>query len=204
MSLNDVLRAIKKSFVPRKNVDFEDNGIHFELETLNATEDVKVLEACKDLDGSQYIEGLKRNSLAFAIKLISMKNEDGTKTVYALSEDFIDVLNESTGKSESKSKFLYMVDFLSTWPADVIDVLFEAFSDMVVEAREKVKKSAKFERFKISEKPAEDKPEALKRVTESEEESVEELDDNERLKKKVDRELEEADRAIYEAQDKKA
>ena len=74
---------------------------------------------------------------------------------------------------------------------------------MVVEAREKVKKNAKFERFKISEKPAEDKAEMLKRAPETEE-SLEGLDDNERLAKKVERELEEANRAIYEAQDKKA
>jgi hypothetical protein len=203
MSLNDVLKAIKKTFVPRKSVDFEEGKIHFELETLTAIEDVKALEACKDLDGSQYIEGLKRNSLAFAIKLIVMKNEDGTTTVYDLSKDIIDFLNEETGKTESKSKFLYMVDFLASWPGDVIDILFEAFSDMVAESREKVKKSAKFERFKISEKPAEDKPEVIKRVTESEE-SFEGLDDNERLKKKVERELEDADRVLYEAQEKKA
>lgn len=204
MSLNDVLRAIKKTFVSRKSIDFEEGKIHFELETLTAIEDVKALEACKDLGGTQYIEGLKRNSLAFAIKLITMKNEDGTTTTYDLSKGIIDFLNEDTGKTESKSKFLFMVDFLSSWPGDIIDVLFEAFSDTVAEAREKVKKSAKFERFKISEKPAEDKPEVLKRVNETEESPDEELDDNERLKKKVERELEDADRAIYEAQDKKA
>ena len=201
MSLNDVLKAVRKAFVPRKNIDFEEGGIHFELETLSTSEDVKVLEACKDLDGSQYIEGLKRNSLAFAIKLITMKNEEGNIITYDLSKEIIDFLNESTGKTESKSKFLFMVDFLSSWPGDILDVLFDAFSDMVVEAREKVKKNAKFERFKISEKPAEDKPETLKRVTETDE-SLEELDDNERLKKKVERELEDADRAIYEAQEK--
>lgn len=201
MSLNDVLRAIKKSFVPRKSVDFEESGTHFELETLTAIEDVKALEACKDLDGTQYIEGLKRNSLAFAIKLITMKKEDGSIETYDLSKDIIDFLNEGTGKTESKSKFLFMVDFLSSWPGDILDVLFDAFSDMVVEAREKVKKNAKFERFKISEKPAEDKPETLKRVAETDE-SLEELDDNERLAKKVEREIEDADRAIYEAQEK--
>ena len=92
-----------------------------------------------------------------------MKNEDGTKTVYDLSIEFIDLVNEETKEVESKSKFLYMVDFLSSWPSEVIDVLFDAFSDMVAEAREKVKKNAKFERFKISEKPAEDKAETLKR-----------------------------------------
>jgi hypothetical protein len=201
MSLNDVLRAIKKSFVPRKSIDFEESGTHFELETLTAIEDVKALEACKDLDGTQYIEGLKRNSLAFAIKLITMKKEDGSIETYDLSKDIIDFLNEGTGKTESKSKFLFMVDFLSSWPGDILDVLFDAFSDMVVEAREKVKKNAKFERFKISEKPAEDKPETLKRVAETDE-SLEELDDNERLAKKVEREIEDADRAIYEAQEK--
>ena len=201
MSLSNVLQAIRKAFVPRKSVDFEENGLHFEMETLTALEDVKALEACKDLNGSQYIEGLKRNSLAFAIKSITMKNEDGTKTVYDLSIEFIDLVNEETKEVESKSKFLYMVDFLSSWPSEVIDVLFDAFSDMVAEAREKVKKNAKFERFKISEKPAEDKAETLKKVPETEE-SLEGLDDNERLAKKVERELEEANKAIYEAQDK--
>ena len=130
-----------------------------------------------------------------------MKKEDGSIETYDLSKDIIDFLNEGTGKTESKSKFLFMVDFLSSWPGDILDVLFDAFSDMVVEAREKVKKNAKFERFKISEKPAEDKPETLKRVAETDE-SLEELDDNERLAKKVEREIEDADRAIYEAQEK--
>ena len=69
MSLNDVLRAIKKSFVPRKSVDFEESGTHFELETLTAIEDVKALEACKDLDGTRVYRRTEKKFFGFCNKI---------------------------------------------------------------------------------------------------------------------------------------
>jgi hypothetical protein len=83
-----------------------------------------------------------------------------------------------------------MIDYLGQWPSTVVDLLFDAFNNMSREADDRVIKGAKFEKFALSEKPPEDKPEKLKQVVEKEEDLAG-LDENQRLQKKVDRELEE-------------
>jgi hypothetical protein len=188
MDLAGVLKHLKKSFTPRKNVDFEEQGLHIELEPLTSIEEVKVLESLKNFEGSHYIEGLRRHSLAYSIKRIKAKGEGDDVIDFDLSSDMIEYTDES-GEKKSLSKFLYMIDYLGQWPSSIIDLLFDAFNDMSMETDDRVVKNAKFEKFKLSEKPPEEKPENFKQIIEKEED-LSGLDENQRLQRKVDKELE--------------
>jgi hypothetical protein len=197
MRFDSILNAVKKSFSPRKNVDFEEQGLHFELEPLISTEEIKVLEACKSVDETQYIEALKRNTLACSIKRMTFKDPD-TKGVVDidLSKEIVDY--EEEGLKKSKSKFLFMVDYLGQWPSSMVDLLFDVFSNMVRETESKIRTGAKFEIFKISEKPLAEKDTRPKVVQEDAEDTTG-LTETERLNKKVEKELAEADEQLAEA-----
>jgi hypothetical protein len=183
--MESILNRIKKNFTPRKTVDFN------ELEPVTALDEVKIVESLKGIDDNLYIDGLKRHSLACAIKKITM-DEEGGSTVYDLSQEFIEYV-DSEGKQKTKSSFLYMLDFLGAWPNAVINVLFEAFTNMQQEIETKVQQQSKFEFFRISEKPPEDKEPKMKLVPQKEDETREGLTDMEILERKVNKELDEAD-----------
>jgi hypothetical protein len=186
MDFSKVLSSLKKSFSPRKSVDFEEQGLHIELEPLTASDEVKILESLKDMGGSQYIEALKRHSLACSIKRLQIKQENELVDL-DLSIPLIEYTDD-TGNKKTQSTFLYMIDFLGQCPSTVVDLLFDAFTDMVQEAQNRVVKNAKFEKFVLSEKIPESNPDKFKQVIEKED-SYEGLDENERLQKKVNREL---------------
>lgn len=193
MGLESVLQKIKKSYTPRKKVDFDDIGLHFELEPLTTLDEVKVMESIKGIDESIYVEALKRHSVACSIRKIVME-EDGNTTTFDLSGEFIDFLDENN-QPKTKSRFLYMLDFLGQWPNAVIDILFEAFTNMHQEIDAKVRKQGKFEVFRISEKPAEDK-ERKNSFKVIEEDSSEGLSEAEALERRVKKEIDEEDMKI--------
>lgn len=185
MNFNDVLKKIKTNFSPRKKVDFDEAGLHFELEPLTAEEEIKILESCKDVEDNQYIETLKRHSLACSIKKIN-DIELGKDVEY-----------EENGKKVSRSKFLYMLDFLSQWPSSLIDLLFDAFTNMSKEIENKIIVGAKFERFNVSEEVSEEeKKETFRRVPESE--LPVGLTDTEKVNEQVKKEIDE--RSIHMAE----
>lgn len=159
MDFDGILKKIKENYSPRKPVDFDEAGLHFELEPLTSHEEIKVLEACKDVEDTQYIEALKRNSLACAIKKMN-DIELGDK------EDI--EYEDKEGKKVSKSKFLYMLDFLSNWPSTLVDLLFDAFTSMSKGIEIKVMEEAKFEKFNVTEEPdITEKKEEFRRVEET-------------------------------------
>lgn len=186
--LNNLLKTIKSSFSKRKKVDFEESNLHFELEPLNSLDEMKVMEACKDIEGAAYIEALKKNSLACSIKKVNDMDFSGPDVTYT----------DENGKEQEKSTFLFMTEFLSEWPSSLIDVLFEAFTDMQTELEAKLKKDVKFERFIISEKPEEDQPEKFRKIKENE--NVPEMTETERLDKKVKEEIDKEDMKISESE----
>lgn len=182
MDLNNVLKIIKENFSPRKNIDFEEEGLHFELEPLNTKEETIVLEACKDIDETLYIENLKRYSLACSIKKIN--NLDFSKDDIEYED------KDDDNKVKTKSKFLFMKDYLAKWPSVLIDILFDAFTNMQREIENKIRTNAKFEKFAISEEPEEqeEKPGELRKIVENEAPDIE-LTETEKLNKKVEKEL---------------
>jgi hypothetical protein len=154
MDLSKILGDIRRTFVVRKKVDFDDMNFHFELEPLTAADEAKIMEACKDLEGGNYIMALKRHSLAFAIKKINdfeIGNVDGI--------DFID----DEGKAKSQSKYLYMLDQINQWPMSLVDRLFEALNSLHEETEDKIQKNSKFEKF-IPKQVEERKKSVLKMV----------------------------------------
>lgn len=183
MDLSSISGLIKSKFSPRKKVDFDESGIHFELEPLSTTEEMKVVEACKNFEDAQYINALKRHTLACAIR-----------SVNGIELDEKEEYTNAAGVS--KSKFLYLLDMIASWPTTLIDTLFGAFTDMVQGLEKKTMDEVKFERFNISEKPEEDKPSKLKKIVENEA-SVEGLTPVEKMNKQVEKEL--ADQDIHRA-----
>jgi hypothetical protein len=69
---------------------------------------------------------------------------------------------------------------------------------MVREIESKVRKSAKFEVFMVSEKPPEEKEPKIKPVVEEEDDTIG-LTETEKLGKKVEKELEDADEQLANA-----
>ncbi len=177
MKLESILQSIRENFSQRKMIDFDKEDLHFEIEPLTSKEEVIIIESLKDIEESEYIEGMKRNTLACSIKKIN-----------DLDLDKDEIENE---EGETKSKFLYMVDYLSKFPSSLIDVLFEAFTHMAKEAEQKIKDSAKFERLLLSDEIEDEETKgAFKRVVENTTAGMNEI---EKLKEKVDQEIENAD-----------
>jgi len=176
MELDNVLNSIKKSFMLRKIVDVADTGIRVELEPLTAAEEMKIMAYCKDFQGAEYIDALKRSSLACSIKKLSDQDLSMPDIVYI--ED---------NKPITKSKFLYMLDYISKWPTPFLDILFAAYFDLTQEVEAKVNGAVKFERFQVTEKPVEqDTKKTFRQVKETEGD----LSADQKLKQQVDREVE--------------
>ena len=176
MDFSNVFKIIKDNFSPRKSIDFKDADLHFEIEPLTTKEEIIVIEACKDVDGSSYIETLKRHTLACSIKKMN-DIELGESIEYT----------DSDGEKIHKSKYLYMLDFISGWPSSLVDLLFNAYSDMSQAIDTKIQEDAKFERFHLSEETEEDKPEKLKREQETSPIGMTETEQiNEQVKKEID------------------
>ena len=189
MDLNSLLLQVREKFSPRKKVDFNEEGLHFEIEPLTSLEEAKVLTTLKDVEDTQYVSVLKRHTLACSIKKINDIDLSGESVEYVEGEE-----------KKKKSKYLYMVDFLGKWPSSLIDVLFDAFSDMNRQAEAKARKDAQFEKFVVSEEVPADAPGKFRPLDEAV--PVEELSPEERLEKKVEREIEEADLHMAEAEAK--
>jgi hypothetical protein len=170
MDLFSALKNLGEEYTVKRDVNFEELKVIVGLQTLSAVEEVKVLESCRSLEGSQYLQTLKRNSLAYAIKSVN-----GT-----LLADEI-----PTEDGKKLSRFMFLCGYLDEWPSAIRDVLFEVFSDMNQELENHVTKTAKFTRYSMTTPSfAETKP-MFRRVEEPEEPA----DAAEALKKKVDAEI---------------
>lgn len=187
MDLDNALETIKKAFSPRKKIDFDKEGLHFEIEPLTSKEEILILESLKDLDGSEYIGTLKRYSLACSIKKINDLDLSGEDVEYVENEEV-----------KTKSKFLYMRDYLSKWPSSLVDLIFDAFTDMNQGNEKLIRDNAIFEKFNVSEEPEEEAPEKLQPV----EETDAGLTETEKLNKKVKEELERETERMVQTENK--
>lgn len=189
MSLDDIFNHLKKTFTIRKRVDFDEADIHIELETPSALEEVKITEACKDLEGTSYLEGLKKHSLAYAIKRIQTPNAD-----VELNNEMEFEITDEEGKTEKVTKYLYILNKLESWPSALRDRLFNAFSDLQSEVEEKVTKNTKFEPFKAStvSEESEEEESKFKRI-EKPEEDTEGMTETDKMSKRVRDEVENID-----------
>lgn len=186
MELNEVLKKIKTTFTLHKRVDFDDYDLHIEMEPLTTQEELKVLEACTDLEGAAYLEGLKKHSLAFAIKKITTGGKD-----LDLNENEFKYVDDD-GMEKSMSKYLMLVEQIGEWPASLRDLIFEAFNDLQQELESKIREKGKFERFLVNEPPSEEEtvPSGMRRVKEAKEDA--EMTDAEKLTRTVEKEMDTA------------
>lgn len=178
MNLNSILKTIKETYTPPKTVEFPEAKLVFSIETLTPKEEIKVMGACQELDGMAYMEGIKRHSLACAIKKINEFDLDTENVEYTLDN----------GEKKIKSKYLYMLDFLSDCPQIIVDSLSDAFTSMQIEVEAKIKKDMKFEAQNLSKEP-EKEPETMEKILETED-SDDGLTEAEILDKKVKAEAE--------------
>ena len=187
MNINELMASIKQKTTPRKKVDFNEYDLHFELEPLTSIDEMKILGTSKNFDGAEYIDAVKKCTLACSIKKINDIDLSGDTVEYT----------ESDGIKKSKSKFLYMSEYLGSWPSIVLDVLFEAFGDMQMEAESKIRETAKFERFKLTEKVEIETPSKFRKIEEKDSAGDSEV---ETLNKQVEKEVSEVNQGIADAE----
>jgi len=180
MDFNSILKAVNKTFKPRKTVNFE--GLDIDIEILEGSEEMKVVESIKDFEGAEYVESMKRHTLAFAIKRVNDLN---------LDQDIIPF--EEDGKLVKKSKYLFMRDFLAKWPTALVDLIFDAYTNMQLEVETKLRDTMKFDRFKATEAPEVKEPEPTMKEIKEDEELDENLTDAEKLAKQVEKEQAQAE-----------
>jgi hypothetical protein len=194
MNLKNIFKKVKEDVRIRKEVDFPSIGITIYMEPPTSMEEVKILSSCQDLEGAEYIGGVKIHSLAYAIKKIN-------DTELSDDDDY-DYVNKN-GEKENLSKYLYMVRQLEEWPSAVRDILFEAFTDMQNEMEEKIKSMAKFKRFTTTtQSDAEESESKYRRVDEKEDENLDEVEKlNKKVKEEIDQANMELDRAAQKAED---
>jgi len=180
MDFQEILAKLKKTYISRKTIDFSDLGVQIELENITAEEDLKVLEACKDLDGTMYLDGIKRHSLAMSIRSIN-----GTGLPQTL------VYKDEKGQTQETTRYLYILKQIESWPSSLIDFIFEAYADLIKETENRIKKEGKFERLALTTSPTVEEteaPDGFKKVSEDAG-----LTDVEKMNKRVEKEIADAD-----------
>ena len=185
-SLKNLFDGIKKSFTIRKKIDFDEYDLHLEMEPLTSIQELKVLESAREYDGGAYINALKNKSLSYALKNINGIDLTVKELEYP-GEDGKPVVEETS---------LFLAKQVEEWPAALRDMVFEAFQNMNEEVEARVKEKSKFERF-TTQAPAEEgdgvtgAPKGFTRVEEAKEDS--DLTEVERMNKKIEEEIEEAE-----------
>lgn len=180
-SFDDILKSVNKAFKLRKPVDFEEYGLHITLEILDTIEEIKVLESIKGFESGEYVEGLKRHTLAFAIKALNDISLDGDSVEYG-----------EAGKKVSKSKFIFLREYIGKWPSSLVDAVFGAYSNMQLEVEKRLSGGMKFQNFQMEEPPkVEETKQEFQQVEEDEADAN--LTEAEKLAKQVEKEQEQAE-----------
>jgi len=101
---------------------------------------------------------------------------------------------DDDGKTVEKSKYLFMVEYLSEFPSALVDTLFDAFTNMQTGLERKIREEAKFEHFILSEEVEEDAPEQFRKLNETGSDiPPEEMTEVDRLNQKVKDEINQED-----------
>ena len=188
MDLSNIFKDIKKKFSPRKLIDFEEENLHFEVEPLNSLEEMVIMGALQDIEGTNYIKLLRVYTLACAIKKIN--DVEITDEVKYMDGD---------GEEKVKSHFLFMKDYVTQWPSELTDIIFEAYANMLSGLQKKIRENAKFEKVSISDEPEDEAPEKFHKI---DEESNKGLTETERLNKRVEEEISNENLHMAEAENK--
>ena len=183
-SLGNVLKKVKQSFTVKEPVDFDEFGLHFELEPMTSAQEIEVGKRCEKLEGIEYFDMLKRVTLSLFIKKINDID---------LSKEKVEVTEGSF-----KNTHEYLEGEIASWNGPLKDKLFEAYTSMYEKFEDKIDKSAKFEKFEkpIPEKIEEEQEPEFTEMKKEEEREKENLTPTEEMEKEVEKEVEKAQAEI--------
>lgn len=184
-NLTQIMKKLKTDFSAREFIEFKDYGIKIEIEPPTCKEEIKILAAIKDYEDAEYVENLKKHSLAVAIRKINDIDLDAEEII----------IEGDDGKEIKKTKYLFLLDEIDTWPTTMRDVIFEKFSDIQEKLEDKLRRAAGFKNLPISGVPSQDAEEKFKKVDEPELGETE-ID---KLNQQIKNEQEEAQGMIHES-----
>jgi hypothetical protein len=137
MNLFSVFDVLKKKFTVIKKIEFKDLDLCIYLEPLTAAEEIRALEACKDVTQNAFISEFKKTALAYGIKQI---NDIDLRD---------DAMQFDTDDGKKVTKYIYFRDQIAKWPAVLRDSLFEGYNEMQKEAENRAQENIKFDRFVV-------------------------------------------------------
>lgn len=155
-NMKNLFDILKKSFTIQKKIEIEDIGLTIILEPITTAEEINALEAIKDLNGNAFMDGLKKNTIAYSIKKIND---------IEFQDSIIDY-EDDNGKKVSESKYIFLHRQIEQWPSALRDILFIAYNDLQAELEKKVTDRVKFEKFIVQEPAQEIKPETKNNIPE--------------------------------------
>jgi hypothetical protein len=139
MDLQKAFQSLKTAYSVSKDVTLDELGIVLTLEPPDSTIESSIIEACSDVDGGAYLEAVKDHSLAYAIRALNGER----------IQDVIKV-NGEDGEVIEKTRYLFMLEQVRSWPQPLKDLVFDAYSDLLSEIQTKIEAGVKFERFVVS------------------------------------------------------
>lgn len=158
MGFKDSLLKIKSKLDYRKTVEVGDSKI--EIGLLSIFEEQK-LSAEKtdesDEDGSIYLNEIRKKLLSYAIKKV-----DGDELPNVIEET-------KDGVTSKKTKEMYLIEVLGSYPASLITYLFDAYVDLRDETDNKFKDVFKFDWYKTPEQREAEEKERLQAEREKQE-----------------------------------
>lgn len=146
MGLMDLLESIKDSVDVRKTVEIRGHKIVIGLLTLEDEQKINAKDSETDgLEGVAYVNAIRKNLLSYSIRSV-----DGEEI-----PDYIEheqEIAQEDGTVDKKvirmEKALFLKKFLSNFPVQVIDTLFDVYVDIREESEVKINKEIKYEWFK--------------------------------------------------------
>lgn len=139
MDLQKAFQSLKTAYSVSKDVTLDELGIVLTLEPPDSTIESAIIEACSDVDGGAYLEAVKDHSLAYAVRALNGER----------IQDVIKVNGEG-GEVVEKTRYLFMLEQVRSWPQPLKDLVFDAYSDLLAEIQTKIEAGVKFERFVVS------------------------------------------------------
>ena len=178
MNLQKIFSSIKQTLTITRDVTIGDYTIT--LSPLTAEQEIEVMEACKDFDGAAYLVGFKLHTIAYAV--CKMNGEEIPSEVELSGTD--------DQKPSKMTRHLFLLKMFQTWESAIRDMVYEVYSDLLLELDDKIEKTAKFKRFVVAktseEAGKEEEPlPGFKKV----EESKSDLTDAEKLSEQVRKEV---------------
>jgi len=153
MGLFESLEKIKKKVNRTKDVDFFGSSVTLRILTAKEEDNVSNLEGEEKVEVQQIISNMRKNILAYALHAV-----DG--------EVFPDVIvsKDSEGNEKKQTKFIFVLEYLSTLSTSFVDSLFDSYLDFKEESNKEVLDNFKWEWYKTPEQREKEYEEKAKKL----------------------------------------